>query len=230
MGAKQHQSETASCRCGAVVLEVTGAPIVHAACYCASCQAAGRQLEQLPDAPPVLDADGGTDFVLYRKDRLRCVQGGERMDAHRLKPESPTRRMVATCCNSAMFLDFTKGHWLTLYRGRLPGPVPPLEMRVMTSEKGAGVVLLEAEWVLRSAYCFEPVLIANSFRGLAGLPTVTIEEPVKLARALDWMRQGMDFADALHLAKADGCTTFLSFDRNLAKVAKTAGSMSVEEP
>ena len=31
MGAKQHQSETASCRCGAVVLEVTGAPIVHAA-------------------------------------------------------------------------------------------------------------------------------------------------------------------------------------------------------
>jgi hypothetical protein len=120
MGVKQHGSLTASCRCGAVVLEVTGAPIVHAACYCASCQEAGRRIEQLPDAPPILDADGGTGFVLYRKDRVRCMQGGERLEAHRLKPKSPTRRMVAACCNSAMFLDFTKGHWLTLYHARMP--------------------------------------------------------------------------------------------------------------
>jgi hypothetical protein len=140
---KQHGSLTASCRCGAVVLEVTGAPIVHTACYCASCQEAGRRIEQLPDAPPILDADGGTDFVLYRKDRVRCVQGGERLEAHRLKPESPTRRMVAACCNSAMFLDFTKGHWLTLYRARMPESVPPLEMRVMTADRRAGVVLPE---------------------------------------------------------------------------------------
>ena len=143
MSAEQHRSLTASCRCGAVVLEVTGAPIVHAACYCASCQEAGRQIEQLPDAPPVLDADGGTDFVLYRKDRVRCVRGGEQLQARRLKAESPTRRMVATCCNSAMFLDFTKGHWLTLYRARLPGAVQALEMRVMTSDRRKGVVLPE---------------------------------------------------------------------------------------
>ena len=140
-GSKQHGSLTASCRCGAVVLEVTGAPIVHAACYCASCQEAGRRIEQLPDAPPILDADGGTDCVLYRKDRIRCVQGGERLEAHRLKPQSPTRRMVAACCNSAMFLDFTKGHWLTLYRARMSGSVPPLEMRVMTAARRSGVVL-----------------------------------------------------------------------------------------
>ena len=79
-----------------------GAPIVHTACYCASCQEAGRRIEQLPDAPPVLDADGGTDCVLYRKDRVRCVQGGERLEVHRLKPESPTRRMVAVGCNSTV--------------------------------------------------------------------------------------------------------------------------------
>ena len=143
MSVKQHISLTASCRCGAVVLEVTGPPIVHTACYCASCQEAGRRIEQLPDAPPVLDADSGTDLVLYRKDRVRCVQGGERLEAHRLKPESPTRRVVATCCNSAMFLDFTKGHWLTLYRARMPGPVSPLEMRVMTADRREGVVLPE---------------------------------------------------------------------------------------
>ena len=141
MSLKHHGSLTASCRCGAVVLEVTGAPIVHTACYCASCQEAGRQIEQRPDAPPILDADGGTDFIIYRKDRVRCLQGGERLQTHRLKPDSPTRRMVATCCNSAMFLDFTKGHWLTLYRARMPGTVPPLEMRVMTADRREGVVL-----------------------------------------------------------------------------------------
>jgi len=135
------RTSTASCRCGAVVLEAAGAPILHAACYCKTCQEAGRRIEQLPDASPVLGADGGTDFILYRKDRVRCVQGGERLQEHRLKPESPTRRMVAACCNSAMFLDFTKGHWLTLYRARLVGEVAPLEMRVMTADRPEGVVL-----------------------------------------------------------------------------------------
>ena len=141
MSRKQPVVLTASCRCGAVVIETTGAPTVHAACYCASCQAAGRQIEQLADAPPVLGADGGTDVVLYRKDRVRCAQGGERLEAFRLKPASPTRRIVATCCNSAMFLDFTRGHWLTVYRARLPEDVPPLELRVMTADRPEGVVL-----------------------------------------------------------------------------------------
>ena len=125
---------TAACRCGAVKLEAAGKPMLHAVCYCASCQAAGRGFEQLAAAPPVLDADFGTDFILYRKDRVRCVQGAERLQEHRLKPESPTRRLVASCCNSAMLLDFTKGHWLTLYRGRFAGEVPPLQIRVMTAD------------------------------------------------------------------------------------------------
>jgi hypothetical protein len=141
MSPQQPRPLTASGRCGEVVLEVTGAPIVHTACYCVSCQQAGGWIEQLPDAPPVLDADGGTDYVLYRKDRVRCIQGGERLEAHRLKPDAPTRRMVASCCNSAMFPDFTKGHWLTVYRVRLPERVPPLEMRVMTADRPEGVVL-----------------------------------------------------------------------------------------
>jgi len=140
MSARQ-TSLTASCRCGAVVLEAAGAPIVHATCYCAGCQEAGRRLEQLAGAPPVLDADGGTDVLLYRKDRVRCVQGEARLQGHRLTPQSPTRRMVADCCNSAMFLDFTKGHWLTLYRARVAGDAPPLEMRVMTAARREGVVL-----------------------------------------------------------------------------------------
>jgi len=91
-------------------------------------------------------------------------------------------------------------------------------------------VLLETEWVLRSAYGFEPDRIADSFQGLAGLPTITVEEPPRLAQAMSWMRQGMDFAVALHLAKTDGCTVFLSFDQKLARLAKASGCTPVEEP
>jgi hypothetical protein len=40
-----------------------------------------------------------------------------------------------------MFLDFTKGHWLTMYRNRFPAAAPALEMRVMTKERRPGVAL-----------------------------------------------------------------------------------------
>ncbi len=59
---------------------------------------------------------------------------------------------------------------------------------------------------------------------------ITVEDPVRLARALDWMSRGMDFADALHLAKADGCAAFLSFDQKLAKLAAACNATPVREP
>jgi hypothetical protein len=138
---KQHEHLSATCRCGKVKLEAMGQPILACSCYCASCQEAGRRFEQLACAPPVLNPDGGTDVVLYRKDRVRCVMGQEYLGEYRLKPDSPTRRVVATCCNSAIFLDFTKGHWLTMYRNRFPTGAPRLEMRVMTGERRGGIQL-----------------------------------------------------------------------------------------
>jgi predicted nucleic-acid-binding protein len=94
----------------------------------------------------------------------------------------------------------------------------------------ATTVLLESEWVLRSAYDFAPARVAEVLRGLAGLPGITVEEPAVLAQALDWMSEGMDFADALHLGKAERCTAFLSFDRKLAKAAVGRSSVEVEAP
>lgn len=131
----------APCRCGQVALEVVGPPILRGICYCGSCQKAGRQYQATPGADSGLAEDGGTDYVLYRKDRARCIQGGELLDERRLKPDSPTRRMYARCCHTAMFVDVTVGHWLTVYRGRLPSNIAPASMRLMTAERPAGVTL-----------------------------------------------------------------------------------------
>ena len=91
-------------------------------------------------------------------------------------------------------------------------------------------VALETEWVLRSGYQFSSPEIAAALRGLGGLPGVTLEEPAEVAQALEWMGEGMDFADALHLARSDHCSTFLTFDRKLAKRAKGLGVIPVKVP
>jgi hypothetical protein len=67
--------------------------------------------------------------------------GHRNLEEHRLKPDSPTRRVIAMCCHSAMFLDFTKGQWLSMFRNRFPTDAPALEMRVMTKERRVGVEL-----------------------------------------------------------------------------------------
>lgn len=81
-------------------------------------------------------------------------------------------------------------------------------------------VLLETEWVLRAGYGFGEGEIASALRGLAGLAQVTVEDAAAVAMALDWMAQGMDFADALHLARSEHCSAFITFDRRLASRAK----------
>ena len=143
MNQKQHKQLFATCQCGKVKFEAVGPPILSGSCYCTSCQEAGRQFEQLASAPPVLDADGGTSVILYRKDRVQFAIGQEYLEERRLKPDSATRRVVATCCNSAMFLDVTKGHWLSMYRNRFPSGAPPFEMRLMTKERRVGVELAD---------------------------------------------------------------------------------------
>jgi hypothetical protein len=140
---KQQKRLFPTCQCGNVKFEALGPPILTVACYCTSCQEAGRQLEQLASAAPLVDSDSGTGMILYRKDRVQCMMGQQCLEEHRLKPDSPTRRVIATCCNSAMFLDFTKGHWLSMFRTRFPAGAPPIEIRVMTNERQAGVELAD---------------------------------------------------------------------------------------
>ncbi|MGA9796512.1 MAG: type II toxin-antitoxin system VapC family toxin [Rhizomicrobium sp.] len=94
----------------------------------------------------------------------------------------------------------------------------------------ATTVLLETEWVLRSAYAFTAPDVVGAFAKLAGLPRVKLENPEAAAQALEWTRAGMDFADALHLAAARDCEAFISFDGNLARKAKAIAKMPVRQP
>jgi predicted nucleic-acid-binding protein len=91
-------------------------------------------------------------------------------------------------------------------------------------------VLLETEWVLRGGYRFSRDQITAALTAFAGLPRVTLEDPALAAKALEWMRSGMDFADALHLAKAEGCEAFVSFDQRFATVANALSEVKVRAP
>jgi hypothetical protein len=133
MSGRANSTLIASCRCGSVVLEATGAPIGSVVCYCDDCQAGARQIEALPDAGPVKDPDGGTAYVIYRKDRVSCSQGAALLKAYKIRESSATNRVVATCCNSAIVLNFDdRKHWVDVYRSRMQGDVPPLQMRICT--------------------------------------------------------------------------------------------------
>src|SRR5215472_5975315 len=72
-------------------------------------------------------------------------------------------------------------------------------------------VMLEAEWMLRSVYGFSAGQCAEALAAFAGLPRVNLEDVAAVAKALRWMDRHLDFADGLHLAKAEGCDAFISF-------------------
>ncbi|PDS80698.1 type II toxin-antitoxin system VapC family toxin [Rhizobium sp. L43] len=93
----------------------------------------------------------------------------------------------------------------------------------------AVTVVLEAEWVLRSVYGYSSSEVARALRAFGGLSTVTIEDSAIVALAFDLAENGMDFADALHLAKAAHCEAFVTFDRKFLKAARAVGFETVRE-
>jgi predicted nucleic-acid-binding protein len=94
----------------------------------------------------------------------------------------------------------------------------------------SSTVVLETAWVLRGVYGYSNPQLSAALAAFAGLPRVTLEEPAVVAQALDWVAAGIDFADALHLAKARGCEGFVSFDRQFAKAANRVSDIKVRAP
>ncbi|HET8939720.1 MAG TPA: DUF6151 family protein [Polyangiales bacterium] len=135
-------THTLTCNCGDVAFTVEADPIMTVECMCNSCRAAGAVFEALPGAPKLLEDSGATHFVLYRKDRVRCTSGALHIKQFRLTPTSKTRRLLATCCNTPLLLEFTSGHWLSMYARRWPVERrPSVEMRTMVSDLPEGTQL-----------------------------------------------------------------------------------------
>ena len=115
-----------TCQCGKVQCQGVGRPIVSSVCYCDDCQAGAAMLEALDT---------------YRDDRFDCVKGTNLLRAYQNSPDAPTRRMVASCCNTAMFLKYAKGHWTSSYAKRFQGDVPPIEMRTQMQFRNSSLPL-----------------------------------------------------------------------------------------
>lgn len=94
----------------------------------------------------------------------------------------------------------------------------------------ADTVILETEWVLRFAYEYTPTQIAQAFTGLFGLTNVHINQPTVVGQAIDWHQQGMDFADALHLASSQQLKKFYTFDKKFQASAKRITDREVLNP
>ena len=97
-----------------------------------------------------------------------------------------------------------------------PAAVAALSERAFVSV----TVLLELEWVLRGFYALPRRDIARAMRALAGIEHITIDDRDAVLSALEAFDAGLDFADALHMARSVRATAFATFDKRLAQRAK----------
>lgn len=88
-------------------------------------------------------------------------------------------------------------------------------------------VVLETGWVLHHIYGYPPSAITAALKKVFGLPNVRLRDSHAVQLALEWHEQGLDFADAFHLAQANECTHLVTFDGNFAKRAATISDREV---
>ena len=75
--------------------------------------------------------------MLFRRDRIACTRGERHLQAMRLTGASKTRRMIAGCCTTPMYLAFDdKRPWVSAFRAGFGADAPPVEMRICTRFRG----------------------------------------------------------------------------------------------
>jgi predicted nucleic-acid-binding protein len=94
----------------------------------------------------------------------------------------------------------------------------------------AKTVILETEWVLTHAYGVGREAIADAFRRLFGLPRLHVEDDETVIQALALYEEGLDFADALHLASSAKADRFATFDKALARKASRVFTLDILTP
>lgn len=129
------EARTIGCACGKTQLEVHGTPMIVSECLCSSCRAAANRLSALPGSKNMLTRYQATPSAEYRKDRVRILSGQEYLKEFRLTADAGSRRVVATCCNTPVFLEMKGAHWLSVYLHLWPEDSRPKpELRTMTGD------------------------------------------------------------------------------------------------
>jgi predicted nucleic-acid-binding protein len=82
-------------------------------------------------------------------------------------------------------------------------------------------IVLELAWVLECSDCTRAEIV-GALRHIAGLPNMRLPNEAALYRAVEWYEQGLDFADALHLALSPAAATLITFDKDFVSKAKRA--------
>jgi predicted nucleic-acid-binding protein len=90
-------------------------------------------------------------------------------------------------------------------------------------------VLLETAWVLRSNFRLPRTKVIELLRRVVDFDDFIVVERERVTRAIDCFEKGMDFADAMHVSLMGEGETFLTFDKDLARLAgRHMNSVSVE--
>jgi predicted nucleic-acid-binding protein len=86
-------------------------------------------------------------------------------------------------------------------------------------------VLLETEWLLRSRLGLKRDQVDGLVWTLLSSPRVLFDDRTRVANATIAHRNGLDFADAMHLFASNACEVFVTYDgdliRNSRKIPET---------
>ncbi|BAU63274.1 hypothetical protein STA3757_06340 [Stanieria sp. NIES-3757] len=94
----------------------------------------------------------------------------------------------------------------------------------------SNIVILETEWVLRFAYKLNSQEICHALKQLFGLPNVHLANANLINQVLQWHENGLDFADAFHLAQSQHCSELYTFDEKFIKKASKLTKCQILKP
>jgi predicted nucleic-acid-binding protein len=94
----------------------------------------------------------------------------------------------------------------------------------------AKTVIIETEWVLRRLYGLPMTRVMDALTELISLPNTQTEDIFAVINAILWARQGVDFADALHVASSREAEGFATFDVDLLKRARSLFGIPLIQP
>ena len=89
-------------------------------------------------------------------------------------------------------------------------------------------VVLELAWVLQAFYEFSAKQFDTVIVHLIGLPNVTVENWQAVLKACEYAERGLEFADALHLARSTDAEALVTFDDK--KFARRAQKLATIPP